>query len=553
VFAQRRPARYSLRAVAVGLAAAPLVLMTSVATAAIGDDNTAPYGQFGMTTLGLKQYGTGSYGEPTFAVAPDGRHLLASTPGCGGVCSWASPDDGATWTKAAATGAGGDSEVDFVPTPDGVVTLSADLALLKVNTSSTQNSYIHTSGNFGQSWDSTKRTTAGIEQDRQWLAHSSDGQTAYLVYHDFAAEAEVYAKGTYNATTKTFDWPQQDAAHLVNSPDQLAPPNVAIAAKPGDAVSVLDQGVNTYSGPMLVAPKSQGGDDLYVVYSISNFESNSTTSGGGVPPYGGVRSIAVAHSGDGGTTWNNRYAVVAPSATDPSQEESNGTMFPWGFVDQAGTVYVVYDSTHDNKGTDHYGFYYVYSKDKGSTWSSPVRLDNLPAGQGSVVFNTGAAVTPGVIDVAWLQKDTGSLSTDTGPAEHWYPWFAQIENADTATPHVVGSQKMTTVRNHNGGVCIQGILCGIAPGSADRSLLDFFEMAVNPVTHMAEVAYADNGGQRPGSAANNEVVFAQQTLQPTLGPHSDVPEVPSTLLLPVAGLLLLGLAARFRRGAGVPS
>jgi hypothetical protein len=111
----------------------------------------------------------------------------------------------------------------------------------------------------------------------------------------------------------------------------------------------------------------------------------------------------------------------------------------------------------------------------------------------------------------------------------------------------VGSQQITTIRNHVGGVCIQGILCGFAPGSSDRSLADFFEMAVNPVTHMAEVAYADNGGQRPGSVANNEVVFAQQSLQPTLGPGSEVPEVPSAVLLPIAGLVLLGLAARFRQ------
>lgn len=525
-------------------AAVSALVALGAGSAGAADDTTPATGAFGFTTTGLGN--TSSYGEPSFAAAPDGRHLLASTPGCGGICYWHSPDDGATWSSGTIAGSGGDSELDFVPTPDGKVTaVSADLALLDT---SEQNSWINTSHDFGATWnDTTQQTSAGIEQDRQWLAHSPDGATEYLVYHDAAAEAEVYAKGTWNATTKTFDWPQQDAAHPVNSADQLAPPASLAAAKPGDPVSVLDQGANTYSGPMLV---DNNGKDLYVVYSISDAGSNTSTAQG-VPPYGPVRAVAVAHSADGGTTWTNRYAVVpAESATDPSGEVSNGTMFPWGFIDPAGTIYVVYDSTAAAPGTDHYGFYYVYSSDKGASWSKPVRLDNLPDNAGSVVFNTGAAVKPGVIDVAWLQKDVGSLSTESGPTEQWFPWFAQIDNANTADPHIVGAQKLTDVANHVGGVCIQGILCGIAPGSSDRSLADFFELAVNPVTGMAEVAYAQNAHDRPGdSPSKGEVVFAKQTVQPPLSPEATLPESPYLPLLPIAAVAALagGVLGRRRR------
>lgn len=509
-------------------------------SAGAGGDTTDATGPFGITTTGLTSANIGtkapSYGEPSFAAAPDGQHLLISTPGCGGVCYWYSSDDGATWGSTTTSGSGGDSELDFVPTPDGkVTTVSADLAI--------RDSFINTSHDFGQTWntDGSQQTTAGIEQDRQWLAHSPDGATEYLVYHDFAAEAEVYAKGTWDATTKMFDWAQQDAVHPVNSPDQLAAPAVVTNAKAGDPVSVLDQGANTYSGPMLIDPN---GKDMYVVYSISDATSNSSTAQG-VPPYGPVRSIAVAHSSDGGSTWTNRYAVVSPqSLTNPAGEASNGTMFPWGFIDSAGTVYVVFDSTRSLAGTDHYGYYYTYSKDKGVTWSAPVRIDDPRSdGQGSVVFNTGAAVKPGVIDVAWLQKDTGSLSTTDG---QWYPWFAQIENADTPNPHIVGKQKMADVANHNGGVCIQGILCGIAPGSDDRSLADFFELGVNPKTGMAEVAYAQNAHDRAGENGKGEVVFAKQTVQPPLSPGATLPEVPLSVLLPLSAVAALG-AVTYRR------
>ena len=519
-------------------------------SAGAADDSTSPSGAFGFTTTGMTATpisgSNPNYGEPTLAAAPDGQHIIISTPGCGGVCYWRSSDDGATWSSVKTTGAGGDSEVDFVPQSDGsVVTLSADLAFGK--TDSKQNSWINSSNDFGATWSAPKTVSAGLEQDRQWFAHSPDGKTEYLVYHDFIAEAEVYAKGTYNAATKTFDWPQQDAGHPVNSPDQLAgvPNNPAAPPKPGDSVSVLDQGANTYSGPMLVDPNGQ---DLYVVYSISDAISNSDTNVG-VPPYGPVRSIAVAHSSDGGTLWQNRYAVVAPSkvGSDGTKEQgTSGTMFPWGFIDPAGTIYVVFDSTSAQPGTDHYGFYYVYSKDKGASWSAPVRLDNLPQGAGAVVFNTGAAVSPGVIDVAWLQKDTGGLGTTDG---QWYPWFAQISDADTAHPDIVGTQKMADVANHNGGVCIQGILCGIAPGSDDRSLLDFFELTVNPKTHMAEVAYAQNAHDRSGENGKGEVVFAKQTAQPPLSPGATLPETPYLPLLPLAAMVVLGGAMAWRRRA----
>jgi len=525
---------------AVTVAGTLLAWGAGAAGAAAGGDSTDATGPFGITTTGLSadKIGTSTpnYGEPSFAAAPDGKHLVISTPGCGGVCYWFSSDDGATWGATKTSGSGGDSELDYVPTPDGkVTTVSADLAI--------RNSFINTSHDYGATWDTAVQTTAGIEQDRQWFAHSNNGASEYLVYHDFAAEAEVYAKGTWNATTKSFDWPQQDAAHPVNSPDQLAAPAVATDAKAGDPVSVLDQGANTYSGPMLVDPTNN--NDMYVVYSISDATSNSSTAQG-VPPYGPVRSIAIAHSSDGGTTWTNRYAVVSPqSLTNPAGEASNGTMFPWGFIDQAGTVYIVFDSTRTLAGTDHYGYYYTYSTDKGATWGAPVRLDDPRSdGAGSVVFNTGAAVRPGVIDVAWLQKDTGSLSTNDG---QWYPWFAQVENADTPNPHIVGKQKVADVANHNGGVCIQGILCGIAPGSDDRSLADFFELGVNPVTGMAEIAYAQNAHDRAGEGGRGEVVFAKQTVQPALEPGPALPESPYLPLLPLAAVVALGGAVVWRR------
>jgi hypothetical protein len=86
---------------------------------------------------------------------------------------------------------------------------------------------------------------------------------------------------------------------------------------------------------------------------------------------------------------------------------------------------------------------------------------------------------------------------------------ATLTHADTPHPRI-HEQAVTTIPNHRGGVCLQGILCGIGPGSSDRSLADFFQLKINPVTGRVTVAYADNAGLRPGYV-DGEVVFAQQT------------------------------------------
>src|SRR3954470_18682824 len=490
---------------------AALTLPAAIVTAALAApsgaaaDRTGPTGPFGITTVGL---GAGSaYGEPSLAMAPDGTHYAVSTPGSdankkGTVQVWHSGDRGKSWahTNFTSDEGGGDSELDFWP--DGTL-LGADLEFANGEQADSE---VHISKDFGKTW-TEPGVQAGPEQDRQWFAHTPDGKRQFLVYHDFVAEAEFYVESDDGG--KTWGNP-----NLINDLSQaMTPPGIAVGPTQGSAASIADQGINTFSGPMLVDNNAQ---DFYTVYSISNFESNVSPNGGGIPPFGAVRGIVVAHSSDAGKTWTNKYAVVAqPNPADPSKEDSVGTMFPWGFLDQAGNVYVVFGSTRDSGGgTDHYGFYYVCSKDKGAHWSTPKRIDGLPKGKGSIVFSTGAAVSPGVIDVAWLQKDTSAIGADSGL---WYPWFAQISAANTSKP-VITRQNMTTVPTHRNGVCILGTICllpaPVNPGSRDRSLLDFMELSVNPKTHLASVVYADNAKASPRSGP--EVVFASQTKQPAI-------------------------------------
>lgn len=482
------------------------------------DDMTAPYGPFGFTTKGLGPRADGkfgSYGEPSLAIAPDGKHVVSSTPGCAGVCYWYSANNGKTWKTAQTDfGGGGDSELDFLP--DGTL-ISADLAVT--------DSGMGRSLDFGKTWENSG--TAGSEQDRQWLAHTPNatrnGGTLYLAYHDFVAEAEFVATshdGGKSWTTGTL--PTNEI--VVNNAAQFTAVPAGVDCTAGNTSSLVDQGVNTFSGPIMV---DRNGKDLYVMYSISDLQSNVDPTSG-VPPFGPTRAVVVAHSADAGASWTNRYVVCANLAGPPSQETVNGAIFPWGFLDPAGTVYVVFNSTRGEEGTQHYHQYYVYSKDKGATWSKPVRLDTgLAMDKGASIYATGDDVKPGVIDVAWYQTDDGDPTNDSST---WIPHFAQVTGADTATPHVT-QQAVVTIPNHKGGICLQGILCGVAPGSADRSLADFFELAVNPKTGLAGIAYSDNNRLGKDTDGNKigEVIYAAQTLTtPVKAPPKKVTKPPAT-------------------------
>lgn len=420
---------------------------------------------------------TSSYGEPSLAIAPDGRHVVVCTPGGDGTKVWYSADRGQTFgtTSTSSANGGGDCELDFLP--NGRL-LNADLEITDSN--------VKVSRDFGRTFDAGR--SVGVEQDRQWFAHSPDGKTAYLVYHDFAAEAEFFARSTDGGLT----WPASDGANPVNSPDQGAAPGFAATPKKGDPASIADQGGNTFSGPMLVGPN---GNDLYVLYSISDLVSNSLPP---TPPYGPTRGIVVAHSADRGATWTNKYAVTDVLQPPATNAPTNGAIFPWGSVDKAGNVYVFFNSDRGSLG--HFHMYYVYSKDKGAHWSQPVKVDNAPMAAGEQVYATGQAGARGVIDVAWYSAPTAASTSD--PNATWYVKFAQIRDAVDARPKIYRAQVSATPIHH-GGICLQGLLCIFG---GDRSLLDFFELAIGP-DGKAGIAYADNHLGR----SMGQVQYARQT------------------------------------------
>ena len=468
-----------MRRTRVGLAV--LALLTVGSLTAVSNATAAP--KFAFKHVHLQQ--NGSYGEPSLAISKKG-HIAVCTPGGSGTNVWYSTNGGKTFatSKTASPNGGGDCELEYLPNGD---LLNADLEVYASN--------VHISHNFGKTWsevatpnspyNSQDPGAVGAEQDRQWFAHSPDGKKVFLVYHDFAAEGEFYASSNDGGKT----WDYTNAATPVTGADMAAAPgNPVTPAKPGGSASLVDEGVNTFSGPMLVSPD---GRDLYVVYSLSDAKSNATSTT--TPGFGATRGIVVAHKGPEDTTFSNKYAVTSAAG------EANGAIFPWGTVDKAGNVYVFYNS--DKGSTGHFHTYYVWSKDKAKTWSAPIKVDGDPLTKGAHIYVTGQAGAPGVLDMAWYETQNGTSPEDN--ASIWHAEFAQVRHANSAHPSIVRAQ-LSDDPIHKGNICLNGLLC-LAGG--DRSLADFFELVIGP-DGMAQVAYADNFQAASGKG---EVVWAKQT------------------------------------------
>jgi hypothetical protein len=132
---------------------------------------------------------------------------------------------------------------------------------------------------------------------------------------------------------------------------------------------------------------------------------------------------------------------------------------------------------------------------------------------------------------------TDSASIDD-PSAVWNTYLAQtIDDGANFAQNLVSSTP-----NHVGVICMEGSNCD----PAKRTLLDLFEVAINPQNGRPAIIYTDDqlmtdGGGNPLP----QIVLAYQNA-PSLGPSATVPEPTShALALAAASLLVI----HPRRGA----
>ena len=216
------------------------------------------------------------------------------------------------------------------------------------------------------------------------------------------------------------------------------------------------------AGNMAIDPKT------HVIYQtfVSQFLEDAAN-----PNPTDYHVVYMAVSTDGGKTFTDHQVYANP---DPTVGYAHN--FPNVTLDAAGNVYSVFSDDHN--------VYYSYSKDHGTTWSSPARVNGAPAN--TAIFPWSSGGDAGEIDIAFY-----GTSFYDGSAPDGYPmsaaWHVYLAQNQHATSGGIFTQVAASPINHYGGVCEGGVAC-----TGNRDLYDDFGIAASPTTGLASIIYDDD-------------------------------------------------------------
>jgi hypothetical protein len=315
--------------------------------------------------------------------------------------------------------------------------------------------------------------------DRPWLAVypsqvSALQDSVYISYHDFSASqiwvASSHDGGTTFLQTNVFaNNPLAEVQSFCNT----VPSDIEVDARTGE---------------------------IYVQWITADPVAN-TTGGCNVTQAENFHQVWVAHSANGGLTWDAHQVFDGGPSTNTDE------IFATLAVDNGGNVYSVFP---DNlQAADHFDIWFTRSLDKANTWSRPVKVNS---DRGTHYFPWIAAGSAGRVDFIWLNSpDYTPSDPEQSP---WYVTFAQTTNGTSATPKFNQTSASSSVM-HVGGICTNGIFCSLNDGN--RDLADSISIAIDRgggaglvwtdqgrVLHgPTHITYGCNTSQQPAYAGAN--------------------------------------------------
>lgn len=267
------------------------------------------------------------------------------------------------------------------------------------------------SANGGAAWVANPVSSDVPADDRQWIATTGEN----IVYLTFKQVGTLLAGTESILVLKSFD-------------GGVTFPQVASATTPGVGVQPGDQG-------NIVVDESNG--FVYTVFV------GATAS-----------KIYLARSTDGGQSFALSLIFQDPTGT------SLANVFPIIAIDRGENLHVVFSNGRN--------IYLASSRDFGTTWSVPLRVNNGTGTKTSLSpwVDAGDA---GKVDITWW----GTSSTDNlSDTAQWKVYFAQIENAFARNPTIALNPATPVI--HVGAICVNGTGCA----SGTRNLAEYFANTV---------------------------------------------------------------------------
>jgi hypothetical protein len=278
---------------------------------------------------------------------------------------------------------------------------------------------------------STILDTAGA--DRPWITTS--GTTAYVSWHDRGSSTQITV---YRSTDDGQSW------------TRVASPIVGQGSVTGNST------FNNSIGPIVADPFNAN-----IVYQPFASGEASVQKGSSST----FNNIYVARSTNGGNSWTVTLLFHKPLFTDLAN------FWPAAAVDGAnGDVYVAF--------TDRSTLWLASSSDLGQNWTTTA----LPGTPATVVMPWVAALN-GKVDVVYYgttpaAANVGGVLGNSNTV--WNTYDTQRSGG------VWNTGLVSNTPNRIGRVCLNGSAC-----TADRELLDLFEVAEDPATGKAAVIYTE--------------------------------------------------------------
>jgi hypothetical protein len=353
---------------------------------------------------------------------------------------------------------GGDGDV-AVNNPDPSNLNIPNLAVVSLAAAEVTGSH---STNRADTFSTPDPATAGVPfDDRMWIDALDDSNHVYMEYHDFGTTSQIFVQRS-NDGGQTYANGLGAAVDAVTEPS-VGPPTGNIAGQIKVDRSSCGSHGNLYQ--IFVGPDNPT-DNLNNSSSFLN------------AAYVGVASGVSLTSPTLSFTDHKIFSCGAGS-TCPSGA-GLGNLFPALAVDNFGFLYATWSDNSD--------IYYSFSNNQGTRWSPVIKVTQNTSQAGkSNVFPWIAAEANGHVAIAWYGADVaGNSNTVPAASTHWNVFVAESVNGHAVTPMFTLSQA-TDHSNHTGQISTGGLL-----GSSDRSLADFFQIAIDPNSHLVNIAYADN-------------------------------------------------------------
>ena len=353
---------------------------------------------------------------------------------------------------------GGDGDV-AVNSPDPSNLNIPNLAVVSLTAAEVTGSH---STNRADTFSTPDPATAGVPfDDRMWINGLDDPNHVYMEYHDFGTTSQIIVQRS-NDGGETYGGALGVAVDAATEPS-VGPPTGNIAGQIKVDRSSCSSHGNLYQ--IFVGPDNPT-DNLNNSSSFLNAAYVGVASGVSLTsPTLSFADYKIFSCGAGST---------CPSGA------GLGNLFPALAVDNFGFVYAVWSDNTD--------IYYSFSNTHGTRWSPAIKVTQNTSQAGkSNVFPWVAADANGHVAIAWYGADVaGNSNTVPAASTHWNVFVAESVNGHAITPVFTFSQATDHV-NHTGQISTGGLL-----GSSDRSLADFFQIAIDPTNHLIDIAYADN-------------------------------------------------------------